>query len=226
LDEKRLVGLYQDTVPEASPPLEPLPRSTGSKRNLGVFTAFLVVALCSAYFAWKAYPTPERTTSGFVKIHALKNSDEAFSGTGQPIALKGTTGASSISSSLGKRARLGIASILSDAFSIDTSEMGDNILSAAESGSTATGGPLLLKLRARETTWVKIFMDDEKAMEYTFHSGDQREFRAKRGFELIVGNAGGVDIEFKGRKVQKLGDSGQVIQLKLPENYQKKGSRD
>lgn len=76
--------------------------------------------------------------------------------------------------------------------------------------------PLVLKATVKERTWVRVIMDGERRKEYTLEPESNLEWRAHKGFELMIGNAGGIDLEFNGKKVEQLGKRGQVIRLKLP----------
>lgn len=73
-----------------------------------------------------------------------------------------------------------------------------------------------LKAKVRERTWIRILVDNEQAREYIFRPGSSPEWRAKEGFELVIGNAGGIDLEFNGTQIENLGNPGQVVRLRLP----------
>jgi hypothetical protein len=85
---------------------------------------------------------------------------------------------------------------------------------------------MTLKAYVREGTWLRIFVDDQDPKEYIFRPGSQPEWRAKAGFELLVGNAGGIELEFEGKKIENLGALGQVVRLRLPEEYERGDSQD
>jgi cytoskeleton protein RodZ len=74
-----------------------------------------------------------------------------------------------------------------------------------------------LVLRATEPTWVRIQMDDGPVAEELLPTGAVREWTAARRFVLTVGNAGGLEVDFNGRRIPPLGARGAVIQrLVLP----------
>jgi cytoskeleton protein RodZ len=81
----------------------------------------------------------------------------------------------------------------------------------------------LLKAEVRETTWVKIILDRGEPKEYIFQPGSRPEWKAQEGFELFIGNAGGIALEFNGRKMDNLGGHGKVIHLKLPQKGERNG---
>jgi len=86
--------------------------------------------------------------------------------------------------------------------------------------------PLTLKAYVRERTWIRVMIDDERPKEYIFGPESTPEWRAHNGFELLIGNAGGIDLEFNGKRMEDLGKQGQVIRLRLPSGYERKVSRD
>jgi len=85
---------------------------------------------------------------------------------------------------------------------------------------------LLLKGHVTERTWVRISIDGLKPKEFTFSPSDKPEWKAKKGFELLIGNAGGIVLEFNGKKMDNLGKQGQVIRIKLPEDEERSTPKD
>ena len=82
---------------------------------------------------------------------------------------------------------------------------------------TETGGQaLVLKAIVKERTWIRVGIDNEKPKEYILGPESQPQWRAEKVFELLIGNAGGIDLEFNGKKMEDLGKQGQVIRLRLP----------
>lgn len=77
-------------------------------------------------------------------------------------------------------------------------------------------GAFLLKVLAVEDTWMKVISDDSKPKRYRLHPGDQLELRALSGFNLLIGNAAGVQLSFNGKPVNLYGKSGQAVNLQLP----------
>jgi cytoskeleton protein RodZ len=74
-----------------------------------------------------------------------------------------------------------------------------------------------LVMRAIEPTWVRVQIDDGQIAEELLPTGAVREWTAARRFVLTVGNAGGLEVDFNGRRIPPLGARGAVIQrLVLP----------
>ena len=83
------------------------------------------------------------------------------------------------------------------------------------------GQALVLKAIVKERTWIRVRIDNEQPKEYVLGPKSRPQWRAKKGFELLIGNAGGIDLEFDGKKMADLGKQGQVIRLNLPKEYER-----
>lgn len=74
----------------------------------------------------------------------------------------------------------------------------------------------LLRVNTIEETWLKIIIDDLVPMEYSLSPGDRIELEAADGFNLLIGNAGGVELFLNDQPVSVPGKSGEVVNLELP----------
>ena len=79
-----------------------------------------------------------------------------------------------------------------------------------------TAEKMLLKIVGVDKTWLKILIDGQSAREYSLKSGDLLELEASSGYNLLIGNAAGVQVTLNGKPVEILGKSGQVVNLQLP----------
>ena len=75
---------------------------------------------------------------------------------------------------------------------------------------------LLLHVTAVEDTWLKAIMDEKEPIEYNLNPGDQIELEAATGFNLLIGNAGGIKITLNDIAVAIPGKSGEVVTIELP----------
>jgi cytoskeleton protein RodZ len=73
--------------------------------------------------------------------------------------------------------------------------------------------PFSLQLKAVEETWVRIKIDDQPEYEMTLKPGEVTSHQGLKRIQLLVGNAGGLDIVFKGEVLKKTGKSGEVVDL-------------
>jgi len=74
----------------------------------------------------------------------------------------------------------------------------------------------LLRIETTEETWMKIIIDDQKPNEYSLYPGDHIELEASVGYNILIGNAGGVKLSLNDKPVEISGKSGQVINVQLP----------
>ena len=74
----------------------------------------------------------------------------------------------------------------------------------------------LLHVTAVEETWLKVIMDEKGATEHLLRSGDQLELEAVTGFNLLIGNAGGIKLTLNDKPVSIPGKSGDVVTIELP----------
>lgn len=65
-------------------------------------------------------------------------------------------------------------------------------------------------------TWIAIFVDDQPVKEYIFQPGGTFTWNAHKGFDILVGNAGGINFILNGAEIGPLGAEGKVVRLKLP----------
>ncbi len=74
-----------------------------------------------------------------------------------------------------------------------------------------------LNAHVNSRTWIAIYIDDEPVKEYLFQPGDTTRWTADKGFDILVGNAGGIEFFLNGKEVGHLGPEGKVVRLRLPE---------
>ena len=85
-----------------------------------------------------------------------------------------------------------------------------NIQSAVNSEEAS-----LLIISAIEETWIRIKADQNPSFQVLLKPGEKFERKAV-SFDMDIGNAGGIKIQFKGKNIENLGKSGQVTHLRLP----------
>ncbi len=75
----------------------------------------------------------------------------------------------------------------------------------------------ILTANVNSQTWIAIYIDDEPVKEYLLQPGKKMRWEADKGFDILVGNAGGIEFFLNGEEVGHLGPEGKVVRLKLPE---------
>jgi len=87
-------------------------------------------------------------------------------------------------------------------------------------------GWLSLTATVRERTWLRITIDGKEEKEYLFHPGSRPQWKGRKSFYMLIGNAAGIEFELNGNKVGSLGSSGQVIRLTLPKGVEEPERND
>jgi cytoskeletal protein RodZ len=77
-------------------------------------------------------------------------------------------------------------------------------------------GEKTLLVKASETTWLRVQIDDKPPFEVLLKPGENLTWNALHTLKLSIGNAGGIDLFYNGKALGKLGNSGQVASITLP----------
>lgn len=91
-----------------------------------------------------------------------------------------------------------------------------NAATLAEEEPQDRSKPYRLEIKAIEETWLKIIVDEQNAQELTLKAGEIKQIEASTLFNLLIGNAGGVELKLNDVPVAVSGQSGQVVNLELP----------
>jgi cytoskeletal protein RodZ len=92
------------------------------------------------------------------------------------------------------------------------------VAEVANSAATTDAAPLVtLVLEFDSDSWIKLNASGETLFVGLVRRGQVRKFEARGGFQLSLGNAGGVRVTVDGRALDPLGGAGQVVRdLPLP----------
>ena len=74
--------------------------------------------------------------------------------------------------------------------------------------------------------WPSLLRQKQLSPMPTFHTFARPQWKAKEGFDILVGNAAGVEFDFNGELINDLGTLGQVIRLRLPEGFNSSMTED
>jgi hypothetical protein len=78
------------------------------------------------------------------------------------------------------------------------------------------GKKFFLKIMANEKTWLKVIIDDKEQREFSLEAGDDLALEADTGYNLLIGNAGGVELQLNDNPISLQGKSGQVVNVQIP----------
>ena len=80
-------------------------------------------------------------------------------------------------------------------------------------------GSLVLTAIVKERTYVRMIVDDNEPKEYVFQPGRTPRWTGEKGFVVKLGNAGGIEFNFNGKKFDNIGRMGRVKTIRFPEDF-------
>ena len=244
LDEERIVAIYDEEFRTDDFPkkfgLPSIPRKKKWPYVVGGLLALLFVVL--GFYVWMIYSNSSRrdfATSTIVKQNTLEKAQQSVPDA-QPRMRAMPPDKKSVTLKADSKLAAGASALNPETQETrDHPETFPTLLPANQ--NTAENRPkveplsvsepaetfeLLLKGHVTERTWLRISIDGREPKEYTFGPSDNPEWRAEKDFELLIGNAGGIALEFNGKKMDNLGERGQVVRIKLPGNEERNTARD
>jgi len=243
LSEEGLIALYQENAPPSLPMPKPLQAMPKKKRGfLYLLLVFAVLAGGFAAYEWVEHPALRGKASQQGPSFPAKEGSEGTHSDGVSRLEEEEAPPNGVKQSMdpqevGREApregptRVGPEEAPSGERPADAPKETEGPVSSSETaspsgtetpardvspGSESDIPPLILKATVKERAWVRVTIDGERPKEYIFDPGSSPEWRAHKGFELLIGNAGGIDLEFNGKKMEDLGKRGQVVRLRLP----------
>jgi cytoskeleton protein RodZ len=239
LEQEKIVALYQKHVPAEGSHAGPLVKPASYSKAPLVILVFLLLIMASGYYFWKEYPphekikaVPETIRAEVDKVTNLKDTRDVPQKTGPALSSEQKKPvAGPVSSSTDSRPEQ-LNSTLEPGPKPSGIEPPEDLSVGRESPSQSSieqmpsreavpvpvdGSDLfILKVIVRERTYVRMVVDSQEPKEYVFRPGSNPQWEAREGFDVLIGNAGGVDLEFNGNKIQDLGQPGQVVRLRFP----------
>jgi cytoskeletal protein RodZ len=83
----------------------------------------------------------------------------------------------------------------------------------AATNSVLEKKPFSLQMKAVEETWVSLQVEGQSEREMTFKPGEGLSVLASNRIHMIIGNAGGLNLIWNGKVLDKFGKSGEVVKL-------------
>ena len=76
--------------------------------------------------------------------------------------------------------------------------------------SAAVAGEFTVAVQAREESWISITADGRTITSELLDAGSERSVNGRKEIVVKIGNAGGVDLKFNGKKLDAVGEFGEV----------------
>ena len=84
-------------------------------------------------------------------------------------------------------------------------------------GETVVAETKKLMIACQQRTWVRIIIDGTEKKEFMMNPEEVIVLNGKDGFDLLIGNAGGVKLFYNGKDTGFAGEEGEVRRINLPE---------
>ena len=75
---------------------------------------------------------------------------------------------------------------------------------------------LRLHLEATDLCWIQYTLDHQLTQEAQLQRGESLDLQAKQTIQLLVGNAGGLRVQYNNQWLQNLGTPGRPARLSFP----------
>ncbi|RME66194.1 MAG: helix-turn-helix domain-containing protein [Nitrospirae bacterium] len=79
----------------------------------------------------------------------------------------------------------------------------------------------VLEIDTLEETWIYLVIDNNLKYSMLLEPGEKKKWTADKGFFIKIGNAGGIEITYNGKRYSPPGQKGQVVRLNLPQDLSK-----
>jgi cytoskeletal protein RodZ len=90
-----------------------------------------------------------------------------------------------------------------------------------EADAPVDSAPVRLRLAATEAVWVEVWADGRRVFNNLMNASEARSFGAQTKIRVLLGNAGGMNLEWNGRAVEPVAPRGQVRTVEFgPEGFQ------
>jgi cytoskeletal protein RodZ len=238
LDPEEIIVEYQNLIEEAGDHQEGIEKfhqrlqPPSLHKRLLVLVISLILATGLIFFWYRPstvrQQSPSSSRGTFVSPPALDQravKSEPDSGINQAKSAQSSrrtqtelmTGAESDSSEFGGQTAPAV-STGAEVSAIAENSVYPSVESPQEEGiSSPAQAPYLLRAEAAETTWLRISTDETGENEYLLQPGERLTWRARSSYRLLIGNAGGIQLYLNNKPLKRLGETGQVVFLKLPD---------
>lgn len=208
LDEKEVMKLYHQTAPPERNVLKPpLAYRRSNRAPVLVVLLILAAAACILYFRHVQSPAQDgsmRQSLSRIQPASLVPKGEERSGNGQK-AMASSPGVATSDSPKSK----------APPPPPQETAVPEGVSPPPPAQEEETPW-MVLKGMVKERTWVSISLDGKEPKEFIFEKGAKPQWKAKKGFQIVIGNGAGMDFDLDGKRIENLGKPGEVVHLSLP----------
>lgn len=215
LDERLIIGRYEHNLALSAQvveeEIEEVPEKDGFfSKKIIVNVATILVLVIVGGFTYFHFQVPDVALEKPLTLSSKEKTGtetKNLDGSDQPAILSSVDAEGDVE---GKSAqtRLVPAATASTRGAVNTEETTDAVIKPSVVKPT-------LIIIAREKTWLRITEDQKDVYEMLMRPGERIE-RSALQYDIDIGNAGGVSVQFQENSMITLGKSGEVVHLRLP----------
>jgi cytoskeletal protein RodZ len=232
IDSQPIIKDYEDYLNSLKEAQTPPPEAVSEKKHLSmritghktywVIAFVLIAVIVVSWIIYKQYESSSNIINSTDKItnavrenndQNVKSSLDASAPVIQQTKTNAVPALDEINKQLPVEKQIPSAKIENS----DVKPFKKQVSSPVENMQTApdNGEANLLIIKAIEETWMRVKVDQNPAFQILLKPGEKLERKAGR-FDIYVGNAGGIKVQFKGKEIEDLGKTGDVVHLRLP----------
>jgi cytoskeleton protein RodZ len=242
LNEKEALELYETATPATSSPPKPLVKPAKTKSKRSYLLVLLLVVVGAGLYVLMGFPltsrvsvSPEQET----ETASIQQGREDITKSEEPEPSEESAGESekpepeAVEEPVVAESKEKPAAETTDAVKKEDKPAEETRPEQAPGAPEVEAAPaierepepavttdsLVLTGIVKARTWVRICVDDQEPKEYIFQPGSRPQWKGANGFNILIGNAAGVEFDFNGKNVGSLGEQGKVVRLRFPEDF-------
>ena len=220
LDEEEVLGLYEARVPKDTRPFEPVLTRKGPRKIGWIVATLVILAIIGATYWWIQQPPPGISVQRAPRSIQKKQErhDMNAGGENKKAQLNEEIPKSNVAKPPAKSPEklpvdTGQAKLIVPTGSQANNQESEKVEEPAPAQPTPA---FVLKGLVKERTWMRVTTDGGQPKEYIFDPGSRPVWNAQRVFDIMIGNAAGIELELNGKPLGPLGKRGKVVHLVLP----------
>jgi len=220
LDKELVLSLYQKRCPfkQYQPRVLQGISAESGRWRLIIIVSFLAIALVAGIMYLRAQKVSVTGKAfQYLDTQSMTEKKAGDTVTTEDIQIQDNAGAQGLSTKkeTASEDKTGIPTELES--SEDTTAQEEPLIPEEVKDEQPLSPKFVLTATVNSRTWIAISIDNESSKEYLFRPGETMRWTAEDSFDILIGNAGGIEFSLNGNPIGHLGAEGKVVRLKLPE---------
>ena len=87
---------------------------------------------------------------------------------------------------------------------------------ASKPAQNVSSNGLTMKVIATKETWLKVILDGQEPQRFGLSPGNSLELKAGADLNLLIGDAGAIQLSVNGKPVEIIGKDGEAVNIRIP----------